>query len=398
MTPVSLCVVGSGPTFLSGISYYTHRLAEELSSAGHRVSVVRMRRLLPRRLYPGRARVGAPLAELRHAPEVAVLDGVDWYWWPSLLRARRFLDQQQPDVLLLQWWTGTVLHSYIALALLARRRGCRVVIEFHEVQDIGELGVPLAGRFVEALMPWLLRLTDGYVVHNDFDRALLMERYPLGDKPVALIPHGPYDAYRQEEEAAPRPADDVCHLLYFGVVRPFKGVEHLLEAFNALPPQTAQRYRLTVVGETWEGWTRPDELIAASPYRDLITRVDEYVPDERVADHFAAADVVVLPYQRSSSSGPLHIAMSCGLPVVVSRVGGLVEAASAYEGAVLVEPAQPDDLWRGVERAQQLRGRRYRDPHSWETTVTRLRDLFAAAGAPVSPSGPPARARRPAPE
>src|SRR4051794_33658394 len=127
-------VVGSGWHFLSGISYYTCRLSNALSER-YEVGAILMRRLLPRRLYPGRVRVGKRLSDLRYAPGVRVFDGIDWFGPPSLLAAVRFLRRFRPDVLVLQWWTGTVLHSYLVLCLVARLAGVRVVIEFHEVQD-----------------------------------------------------------------------------------------------------------------------------------------------------------------------------------------------------------------------------------------------------------------------
>ena len=127
-------------------------------------------------------------------------------------------------------------------------------------------------------------------------------------------------------------------LLYLGVIRPFKGVEDLVAAFSSLDPDQASKFRLSVVGETWEGWTAPDQAIARSPYADLIERVDRYVTDAELTAYFEQADAVVLPYHRSSSSGPLQIAMSAGLPVVVTAVGGLVEAVQDYPGAVLVPP------------------------------------------------------------
>src|ERR1039457_5779108 len=76
-------VIGAGTRFLSGISYYTNRLARELS-ASHRVSVMLMRQLMPSRFYPGRARVGQTLADLTYPSDVEVLDGVDWFWGRTL--------------------------------------------------------------------------------------------------------------------------------------------------------------------------------------------------------------------------------------------------------------------------------------------------------------------------
>src|SRR5205823_4572659 len=112
--PVKVVVVGSGWHFLSGISYYTCRLSNALAGR-FEVSTILMRRLLPAKLYPGRARVGRPLSTLTYASGIPVFDGVDWYGVPTLIRAIVFLRRCRPDVLILQWWTGTVLHSYLVL-------------------------------------------------------------------------------------------------------------------------------------------------------------------------------------------------------------------------------------------------------------------------------------------
>jgi len=135
-----------------------------------------------------------------------------------------------------------------------------------------------------------------------------------------------------------------------------------------------------VVGETWEGWTLPEELIARSPHRARITFINRYVHDDEVGDFFAAADVVVLPYHRSSASGPLQIAMSTGLPVIVTAVGGLREAVSGYAGAITIPPKDPEALRAALPRAAALRGQRFADPHSWTRTVQRYDALFAQLG------------------
>lgn len=394
---IHVCVVGSGTRFLSGISYYTHRLATALTER-HDVSLILMRQLLPTRFYPGRGRVSARLARLKLPESVAVFDGIDWFWLPSIFRASVFLLRRRPQVIIFQWWTGTVLHSYLALALLGRLASARVVIEFHEAQDTGEAHIPLAAAYVHAGVPWLMRLADGMVVHSGFDQATLAERYPLAGRPVAVISHGPYDQYQQLELPPPdepgplvsagaaNNESDVSpiRLLYFGVIRPFKGVEDLIRAFDELPAEEAAAYTLMIVGETWEGWTLPARLIAQSRYRDRITFVNRYVSDEEVSAVFAEADAVVLPYHRSSASGPLHVAMSHGLPVIVSRVGGLVEAAANYAGAIFVPPHNPDAIRAALPQLASLRGRRFADPHSWDQSVTRFDTLFETlhVGAP----------------
>jgi glycosyltransferase involved in cell wall biosynthesis len=206
-----------------------------------------------------------------------------------------------------------------------------------------------------------------------------------------MAPHGPYDQYRDVTESADpataaaiskvreAPKPGAINLLFFGLIRPYKGLEDLLHVFNGLSREEAERLWLTVVGETWEGCTEPAHLIAMSPHADRISFVNKYVPDEVVGAAFAHADVAVLPYRRSSSSGILHVAMSCGLPVVVTSVGGLPEAASGYDGAVFVPPGDLALLKEGLLRATQLAGQKFADPRNWHETV----EALCLAAAPV---------------
>ncbi len=385
--PTTVTVVGAGTRFLSGMSYYTIRLANAFASR-HRVGVITMRRLLPARLYPGRDRVGATLTRLAYEPTIRVFDGVDWYWLPTIFGALANLVRRRPTVVVFQWWTGTVLHSYLFLAIAARLAGARIVIEFHEILDTGEDAIPFAKHYVSLVAPVFVRLAAGYVIHSEADRAALEERYRLGDRPVAVIPHGPYDHLRGTAGSSVRAAPaEALNLLFFGVIRPFKGLEDLVTAFNALAPEQVEGYWLTVVGETWEGWTRPFELIEQSPYRERITVVNRYVHDDEVAAFFAAADAVVLPYHRSSASGPAHTAMSHGLPLVITEVGGLPHAVAGYDGAILVPPQDPAAIRAAIERLPTLRGRTFADPHSWERTLDRYDALFAEIGAGPVKSG-----------
>jgi glycosyltransferase involved in cell wall biosynthesis len=375
-----VCVVGSGTRFLSGITVYTYRLANALAGT-HRVSAILMRQLLPTRLYPGRDRVGSDLSALRFDPSVRHFDGVDWYWVPSILRALRLLVRERPDVLVFQWWSGTVFHTYLLLALVGRLLGARVVVEFHEVLDTGEANIPAARLYVRAIAPAILRLASGFVVHSEADRELLESHYAMHGRPVSLIPHGPYEHYLGEEPVEPlrdAPAD-AFNLLYFGVIRWYKGLEDLIEAFDRLEPEQAQGMWLTVVGETWEDYTAPAEMIARSRYRDRITFVNRYVSDAEVSAYFAGADAVVLPYRRASSSGPLNVAVGHGMPVVVTDLTSLSHNVAGYGGAVKVPPSDPAALSDALVRVRELRGRTFEHAYSWDETTDRYAKLLEAA-------------------
>ena len=379
-TAERVVVVGSGLHFASGISHFTFLLATTLADE-YDSGALLMRRLVPKRLYPGRDHVGAAVAgSVVYPPDVSVYDGVDWYWGRSMTRALRYLDEVRPTVVIFQWWTGAVLHTYLRLARHAARLGARIILEWHEGQDVGEASIPIARRYVGGLLPRLLSYVDAHVVHSNFDVRAIPAAHSLGSAIVRVLPHGPYHHIVPAAAASARVEGSPFRLLYFGVIRPYKGVEDLVEAFSMLEREEAEQFTLSVVGETWEGCTTPDRAIARSPHADLIERIDRYVSDEELAAYVARADAIVLPYHRSSSSGPLAIAMSAGLPTVVTAVGGLVEVAEGYEGAVLVPPRDPVALREALLKLPLRRGERYQNPSSWHQTLDGYRALIGELG------------------
>jgi glycosyltransferase involved in cell wall biosynthesis len=375
-------VVGPGDRFLSGVSYIAAMQTSALAERGPAAELL-LRRLCPRAFYPGRARVGSTDGALS-LPDVPIFNGLDWFWGLSALRAWRFLRRVRPRVVVLHWWTATVLHSYVALAWLAKRAGARIVIEFHEAQDVGEASLPLVSRYTRAGMRLLLNRVDAVTVHSEFDRLALRETYPqLSDLPSEVVTIGPFGNHVAHGHAPARndaktPGDPV-RLLIFGVVRPYKGHSELAEAARLLR-MSGLDVHVTAVGEVWQGYRQPlDELAAVLP-PDRLTIVDRFVADEEVPAYFAAADLLVLPYRRSSASGPLLTAMAWGLPVVTTAVGGLVEASAGYSGAVLVPPCDPAALADGIRSALPLIGTTHVDPNSWAQTAEEYAGLFRRIG------------------
>jgi len=131
-----------------------------------------------------------------------------------------------------------------------------------------------------------------------------------------------------------------------------------------------------VVGETWEGWRLPITRIQQSPRAEEIDLVNRYVTDDEADRYFDQADIVALPYLRSSASGPLAMAIARGLPVVTTDVGGLTEVASSYPGAVLVPPGDPTALAAGLEAAVPLVGTHHESHLSWDETATAVQGII----------------------
>jgi glycosyltransferase involved in cell wall biosynthesis len=117
-------------------------------------------------------------------------------------------------------------------------------------------------------------------------------------------------------------------------------------------------------------------MIERSPRRGRITLVNRYVTDEELDGYMRGADAVVLPYLRSSLSGPLHVAMGYGVPIVMTDTGGNAEAARGYGGIVLVPPGEPARLAEAILTLADAPRQRYEHPHSWADTADAVVSLF----------------------
>lgn len=206
-----------------------------------------------------------------------------------------------------------------------RMTGMRLVWTAHNV-------LPLAQLFADDLVA-RRRLIDATHLVITHSKATLIELAELGLVPrkSVVIPHGPYEVGVQLESLRPPCAGQgPRRLLFFGAVEPYKGVETLIAAFGDLPlDQDAQ---LAIVGECRDPSLRASltEMVNQSP-RPVKLRL-ERVDEGEISDVLQNADVVVLPYRRSSTSGSAVLALSHGRPVIVPDLPGLSELP---DGAVI---------------------------------------------------------------
>ncbi|MCQ8893332.1 MAG: glycosyltransferase [Methanolinea sp.] len=373
-----VAVFGPSKRFLSGITYFTIRLANALSSVA-KVDALLFRHMLPKKLFPGWKRVGKDLSAEGFLPGVGVHEVMDWYNPVSWMKA--YAVARKSDMVILPWWTSSVAHMYLFIQALTWKRRL-VMIEFHEpVDPLEDASPPL--RVYARVTGWLVRsLAGGFVTHTRYDRDLIVGRYHIPARDIHIIPHGLYDQYTRVDQEEARKALGIGEdyvILFFGLLRKFKGVRYLIEAFELLPPPLKEKSRLCIVGEAWEDQESVD-MARRSPDRDRISIVDRYISDREVSLYYSAADVFAGPYTRESHDpcAVCHIAMSFGLPVIASRTGGMVESLGSYEGVFFVPPEDPGALREALEVVYRGRDKRYPVPEDlrWENIALRWRDIF----------------------
>jgi glycosyltransferase involved in cell wall biosynthesis len=142
---------------------------------------------------------------------------------------------------------------------------------------------------------------------------------------------------------------DVPVLLFFGIVREYKGLRDILEALPKIQARLG-KVILLVAGEFWEDERLYLEVIKRLGIGDSVVIEDRYILNEEVPLYFSAADVLVAPYRRVTGSGVVRMALGCGCPVITTAVGGLVDLVRGRENGLLVPPSDSATLAAAVAR------------------------------------------------
>ena len=335
-----ICIVGSSKRFFSGLTTHTIFLANALAEC-NQVSVILLRNLLPRFLYPGKGHVGKSNYLVDFDPGIEIYEGMDWnspWTWHG---AYRFLKQHQPDAIIMLWWTSTVAHMELFLALANRMKiKANLILEMHEVVDPLEESIMPIRLYSRLAGKLIMGKADAFTAQSSSAKNQIVKIYKLDDEKVFVVPIGLYDDYKciSDKNLSRKELgiEDEFVILYFGLIRKYKGVPYLVEAFNKLPRDIVQHSRLVIAGEDWGDETSLGDMINSSPHKEQITYKPQFVPDEMIPKYFSATDVVVLPYLRTAGSGVANIAMAHGKPVITSDLDTMRECMAGYEGASFV--------------------------------------------------------------
>lgn len=366
-----------GPTypFRGGIAHYTTLLCHHLRKR-HEVTFISFRRQYPAWLFPGRTDRDPSQQPLEVECQRLIDPFKPWTW----VQAARRIREMAPELLLLQWWVPFWAPVWSSIIWLVRRQvNPRIVFVCHNV-------IPHEARRVDQLLVrWVLEKGDGIIVHSQRDRRDLIQLVPEGNVRVTALPT--FEFFAQETPLAGEARFklgldvDIPIILFFGFVRPYKGLQHLIDALPLVLAQVDAH--LLIVGEFWDSASPYREQIRSLGLEDQCTITDRYIPNEEVGNYFSAADLVVLPYLDATQSGIVQMAFGFGVPVVTTTVGGLSEAVQDGVTGMLVPPADGQALAAAVIRyfredmgpdmRTNIQAGKVR--FSWEQLVTTIEEL-----------------------
>jgi glycosyltransferase involved in cell wall biosynthesis len=233
--------------------------------------------------------------------------------------------EQAADIVHFQWLVVPSLDR-IALARLRRRGG--LVLTVHNAELTTHNTSTMVGRF-GALLQSLGRQGavlgfDRYIAHT-MKTAEQLRALGIAAERIVLLPHPPLDLPAPTPSLVPADGDRRREILFFGAIKPYKGIEVLIEAGLALA--TSRRdFRITIAGRPFQPMAALQARIADVGAADVFRFDLDYMPDSRLAGYLAEADIVVFPYRGIDGSGALSHAIRFAKPIVASRVGGFAEA------------------------------------------------------------------------
>lgn len=351
---MKIVVLGPAHPYRGGLASIMETMAREYMRRGHEVAIYTFRVQYPSLLFPGKSQyVDAPAPDdLRIERVVNTVNPLNW------IAVGRRLRRERPDMVLMKYWTPFMAPCFGAIARIARGNGVtRVICQIDNVE-------PHEHHIVDRpFNRYFLGAVDGFVYMSEQVHG---ELKAYTSAPMLFSPHPMFENFGEavdRAEACRRLGldPDIRYMLFFGLIRDYKGLDLLLRAWASARPEG---YRLIVAGEFYASREKYVSLIDESGLRDEVALHDRFIPDEEVRYYFSAADCLVLPYRSATQSGVTQIAYNFSLPMIVTDVGGLPEIVPDGRTGLVCAPTA-----EGVADAL----RRVREVG----TLRRLRDNFA---------------------
>ena len=300
--------------FRGGIAQFNGNLYAELGKSAD-VKAFNYSRQYPGFLFPGKTQYVSAGDDSFPVQSEAILDTANPLNWPSAVRKIR---RWQPDLLLMRYVMPYFAPSLGYVARRLKGGSCKVVA-------IADNIIPHERHIIDRpFTKYFLSGLDGCVTLCDAVAEDLRKWAP--ELPSKVIFHPLYSHFgeklpREEAERILGLTPGMKNLLFFGLIREYKGLDILLKAFDTLP----EDYQLIVAGECYGPFDKYQELIDASPAKDRIHLFRHYIDDADVKKYFSAADLTVLPYRSATQSGVSSASYHFEVPMVVTAVGGLKE-------------------------------------------------------------------------
>lgn len=324
--------------FRGGIAQFNALLYRELEK-DHDVKAYTFKRQYPDLLFPGQTQYVTQNDKADKIPSCRVLDTINPFSYFSTVKRMK---KDSPDLIITKYWMTFFAPSLGFVLGRFKNKAIRISI----LDNV----IPHEKRFFDNVFNrYFLRRNDGFVVMSDKVLKDLLIYRP--EAPFIRIDHPVYNQFGDridKKDAAEKLGIELKInskiLLFFGIIRDYKGLDLLIDALSLLDDS----YQLIIAGEVYGSFDKYQDQIDRLGLSKRICLFNHYIPDDRVSPYFSIADVCVLPYRSATQSGIIGISKHFEVPVIATDVGGLKESVSHERTGLIVESILPEEIAKTV--------------------------------------------------
>lgn len=329
---MKVIIIGPSHPYRGGIAAFTDRLATEFVKEGVDIEVFTFKLQYPAFLFPGKTQFSDAKAT-NGFPIYRKVNSINPLNW---IKVGKEIRKKKPDLVIFTYWMTFFAPCFGKMARIIRKnRYTKCIGLIHNMLPHEK------SRLDRIVPPYFVKVMDGFVALSD---SVLsdVENMDKRHKPKVFVPHPLYDHFGEIEDKLLainklNLDKNYRYILFFGLVRAYKGLDLLIEAFA---DGRLRKYpvKLIVAGEFYDDPKPYFEQIERLGLKEHIIINNEYIPDGKVKDYFNAADIVVQPYKSATQSGVTQVAYHFEKPMLVTHVGGLREIVLDGKVGYVVEP------------------------------------------------------------
>jgi len=336
---MKIAILGTAYPYRGGIAAFNERLAKELIAEGHQLSIHTFKLQYPNFLFPGKTQFSSDKKpqNINIERRINSVNPINWITTGLSLRKENY------DVVVIPFWLPFMGASLGTLSRLLKSEKTQLLCIAHNI-------IPHELRLGDKMLTrYFIKKIDGF---------LAMTQKVLDDlnvfnksSPKVLTPHPIYDNFgeiepREKAIESLKLNQDYRYILFFGLIRDYKGLDLLLEAFSANEIRE-KNIKLIIAGEYYSNQAKYKKIIEKYNLAQDIIQVEQFIPDSEVYLYFNACDLVVQPYKSATQSGVTQIAYHFNKPMIVTDVGGLKEMCPDSKVGYVVSP-HADEIKKAI--------------------------------------------------
>lgn len=372
---MNIIIIGPAHPYRGGIALFNERLALAFKENNHQVEIITFTLQYPSILFPGKTQLSTDNTpkDIKISQKINSINPFNW------LTVGLKIKNKKPDLVIFSYWMPFMSPCFSTIAALTKLNKTTKIIGL--IHNITPHEKRIGDNFLTKIFT---KSMNGFVVMSDSVENDLMK---FTNKSIIQTPHPLYDNFGEkidkiEAKNLLNLNTDYDYILFFGIIRKYKGLDILLNAF-ADKRLRNNKLKLLIAGEFYEEETDYLNIIKKHDLSDDVILTKSFVPNTDVAKYFCACDMVVQPYKHATQSGVTQIAYHFNTPMLVTNVGGLKEIVPNNVVGYVTSPNSNEvadaifDFYTNKKESIFIEGiQQEKIKYSWKIMVDKFITLF----------------------